>query len=128
MALIALNPFQILSIGIFGIVFGFFEVVTNFFYLITKNYDLPRIQDGKELPKDTDDAVVFHKVIQMLLLGILLVIISLVSIFIAPQLFISGAVLIFLNGLIDYTKFQKKNMLILWSAIAVFCTISTNFL
>ena len=128
LAFAALNPFQIISIGIFGIVFGFFEVLTNFFYLVTKNYDLPRLQHGKELPIMPDDTVVYHKVIQMLVLGILLVIISLVSILISPQLFISGAALIFLNGLIDYSKFQKKNMFILWSTIAVFCTICTNFL
>ena len=124
MIIVTLNFFQIISIGLFGIVFGLFETITNLFYLITDNYHLPRLQHRRELPTDADDVVVLHKMIQMLIFGILLLMISLISIFIAPQLFIVGAVLIFLNGLIDYAKFQKKNMFIVWSTITIFCIVS----
>ncbi len=84
MIIVTLNLFQIISIGLFGIVFGLFETITNLFYLITDNYNLSRLQHGRELPTDVDDVVVLYKMIQMLILGILLLIISLISIFIAP--------------------------------------------
>ena len=114
-----LSIFQLISIGLFGLVFGLFETFTNFFYILTNNYNWPRIQHGKELPYQAEDKVIRRKVIQMFLLGIMLLTITLISILIFPQLFIIGSVLIFFNGLLDYTKYRKNNFLFIWSTIAV---------
>ena len=116
---IEMSIFQIMSIGLFGLIFGSFEASTNLFYLITKNYDLPRKQHSRELPENVSDAEVFHKVVQMFCLGIILLLISIISITIDPQLFIVGAAVILVNGLIDYSKFKKIDMLIVWIVIAV---------
>ena len=119
MSALNLNQFQILSIGIFGLFFGLFETSTNFFYLVTKNYKWSRLQHGKELPFDAEEKVVIRKVKQMLILGILLLFITLLSISISPQLFVVGSVLIFLNGLLDYSKYQNTMFFIIWTVIAI---------
>ena len=115
---VELSIFQIIGIGLFGFVFGGFETTTNVFYLLTKNYDLPRKQHGRELPADVTDPEILHKVVQMLSLGIILLVIATIAIVIAPQLFVVGAAAIFVNGLIDYSKFKKRDILILWITIA----------
>ncbi|MFX1507858.1 MAG: hypothetical protein ACFFDC_17355 [Promethearchaeota archaeon] len=120
---VQLSVFQLISIGLFGFIFGTFETSTNLLYLITRNFDLPRKQHGKELPADPTDFEVFHKIIQMLSLGILLLLISIISLVIAPQLFIIGASAIFLSGLIDYSKFRKKDMFIIWIVISIIASI-----
>ena len=94
------SVFQLISIGLFGFIFGIFETSTNLFYLISKNYTLPRKQHSKELPRNATDAQVLHKVIQMLILGLILLFVSLMSSMIAPQLFTVGAAFILINGLI----------------------------
>ncbi len=114
---------QGVSIGLFGFTFGIFEILTNAYYLLTNNLRLPRIQHGRELPFQVEDNVVRHKIIQMLVLGILLLIIALISILIIPQMFIVGSALIFLNGLLDYGKFRKKDSFLLWSAITLISLI-----
>lgn len=113
-----LSIFQVLSIGIFGFLLGSFETTTNLFYLLTKNYDLPRKQHGKELPDNATEAQILHKVVQMFGLGLILLMTATIAIIIAPQLFIVGATAIFVNGLIDYGKFKKSNMLGIWAIIA----------
>ncbi len=113
--------FQAISIYLFGFIFGGFETTSNLFYLLTKNYDLPRKQHGKELPANVTEAEVLHKVVQMFSLGIILLVTAIFAIFIAPQLFVVGAAAIFLSGLIDYSKFKKKDMLIVWIVIATIC-------
>jgi hypothetical protein len=113
----------VIGIGLFGYIFGTFETSTNLLYLITKNYDLPRKQHGKELPVNVTDDEVFHKVVQMLCLGIFLLIISILSSIFAPQLFIVGATAIFLSGMIDYSKFRKSDMLIIWIAISTIACV-----
>ncbi len=118
-----LSLLQGVSIGLFGFVFGFFELFTNAFYLLTNNWNLPRRQHGKELPSQVNDQIVRHKVIQMLVLGFLLLSISLVSILFIPQLFIVGTTLIFLNGLLEYGKFRKKDAFALWSTISLISVI-----
>lgn len=123
MSIVELSIFQLIGIGLFGFVFGTFETSTNLLYLITKNYNLPRKQHGKELPANVTDAEVFHKVVQMFCLGIFLLIISILSSVIAPQLFIVGATAIFLSGLIDYSKFRKNNMLIVWIVISTIACV-----
>lgn len=115
---VELSIFQLISIGFFGIFFGIFETSTNFFYLVSRNQTLPRKQHSAELPNNATDTQVFHKVVQMFLLGLGLVIISLISSLIAPQLFTIGAALIFLNGLIDYSKFHNARMMLIWTFIA----------
>ncbi|MFX0124565.1 MAG: hypothetical protein ACFFAE_13115 [Candidatus Hodarchaeota archaeon] len=120
---VELSIFQLISIGLFGFIFGIFETSTNLLYLITKNYNLPRKQHGKELPVNVTDAEIFHKVVQMLCLGIFLLIISILSSVIAPQLFIVGATAIFLSALIDYSKFRKNDKLIVWTIISVIACI-----
>ncbi len=114
-----LTLIQALNIGLFGILFGIFETITNTFYLFTNNLKLPRIQHGRELPVEVADEIVRHKVIQMLVLGLLLILIALLSIFITPQLFIIAIALIFLNGLLDYGKFRKNDALKIWSVVSV---------
>ncbi len=118
-----MSIFQIISIGLFGFIFGTFEALTNLFYLLTKNYDLPRKQHSKELPINVTDDEVLHKVFQMFILGIFLLLIAVVSITIAPQLFIVGAAAILVSGLIDYTRFGKFDMLVVWIVIAVIISI-----
>jgi hypothetical protein len=120
---VELSIFQLISIVLFGFVFGTFETSTNLLYLITKNFDLPRKQHSKELPRDATNSEVFHKVVQMLCLGIILLSISILSLVITPQLFIVGATAIFLSGLIDYSKFRKKDMLIIWVVISVIASV-----
>lgn len=121
---IELSIFQIISIGLFGFIFGGLETTTNMFYLLSKNYDLPKRQHGKELPSNPTEGQIYQKIIQMLSLGIFLMIISTISIVIGfPQLFVVGAAGIFVNGLIDYSKFRKKDMLIVWIIIAGVCMI-----
>ncbi len=110
---------QIINIGLFGFVFGFFETITNTYYLLTDNLKLSRLQHGRELPRQVNDRTVRHKVVQMLILGLLLQVIAVISIFITPQLFIVAIALIFLNGLIDYGKFRQKETLLLWSVISL---------
>jgi hypothetical protein len=109
---------QGVSIGLFGLFFGLFEVLTNAFYLLTNNMRFPRIQHGRELPSQVENHVIRHKTIQMLILGFLLLIIAFISILFIPQLFIVGSALIFLNGLLDYGKFRKKDAFLLWSMIS----------
>ena len=123
MSYVKLSVFQIIGIGLFGFIFGTFETSTNLLYLITKNYNLPRKQHGKELPTDVTDSEVYQKVIQMLCLGLILIVISIFSLVVAPQLFIVGATAIFLSGLIDYTKFRKKDMLIIWIVISIIASV-----
>ena len=124
---VQLSVFQLISIGVFGFLFGIFETSTNLLYLITKNFELPRKQHGKELPENATDNEVFHKIIQMLFLGIILLSISVLSVVIAPQLFIIGAAAIFLSGLIDYSKFRKKDMLIIWFVISIIASVFSLF-
>lgn len=116
---VKLSIFQLISIGFFGFFFGIFETSTNFFYLISRNETLPRKQHSTELPNNATDTQVFHKVVQMFMLGLVLIIISLISSLVAPQLFSIGAALIFLNGLIDYSKFRKARMMLIWTIIAI---------
>lgn len=116
----SLSALQILSIGLFGFFFGGFELISNILYLITRNYDLPRKQHGKELPTNATNTQVHNKVRRMFILGLTLLVISFVSITIAPQFFILGGAAIFLNGLIDYNYFKKEKMLFVWIIIAVF--------
>ena len=123
MSYVELSVFQIIGIGLFGFIFGTFETSTNLLYLITKNYNLPRKQHGKELPTDVTNSEVYQKVIQMLCLGIILLVISILSLMVAPQLFVVGATAIFLSGLIDYAKFRKKDMLIIWSVISIISSV-----
>ncbi len=111
--------FQTISIGLFGLVFGLFETLTNIYYLLTNNYKWPRLQYGKELPPQAEERIIKRKIVQMLLLGVLLLSITYVSIMISPQLFVIGSVLIFFNGLIDYSKYQKRNFLIIWTTIGI---------
>ncbi len=113
------SVFQLISIGFFGFIFGIFEASTNLFYLISNNYTLPRRQHSKELPRNATDIQVRHKVIQMFILGIILLFIGLMSSIIAPQLFTVGAAFILINGLIDYSKFRKRNMIFTWTVIAL---------
>ena len=120
-----LSIFQIISIGLFGFIFGGFETTTNFFYLFTKNYDLPRKQHGRELPAEVTEAEILHKVVQMLSLGIILLVIATTATVIAPQLFVVGAATIFMNGLIDYSKYKKHDMFLVWLVIAsIACVFS----
>ncbi|UCG01880.1 MAG: hypothetical protein JSW11_20030 [Candidatus Heimdallarchaeota archaeon] len=123
MAIVELSIFQLVGITLFGFIFGIFETLTNLLYLVTKNYDLPRKQHGKELPVNVTDDQVFHKSLQMLCLGIFLLIISILSSAIAPQLFIIGGAAIFLSGLIDYSKFRKRDMFIVWIAISIIACV-----
>ncbi len=116
-----ISIFQVISIGLFGFIFGGFEATTNLIYLLTKNYDLPRKQHGKELPTDVTEAELLHKVVQMFSLGMILLVTAIIAISIAPQLFVVGAAAIFLSGLIDYSKFKKNDMLIVWIVIATIC-------
>jgi hypothetical protein len=118
-----ISIFQIIGIFGFGFFFGILETITNAFYLLTKNYDLPRRQHSKELPDIATDTQVFHKVIQMLFLGIFLFIVACISVIVSPQLFVVGAAGIFFNGLIDYSKFRKRNMLILWCFFAIVASV-----
>ena len=113
--------FQVISIGLFGFIYGGFEAATNLFYLLTKNYDLPRKQHGKELPTNVTETEVVHKVVQMFSLGIFLLLSAFIALVIAPQLFVIGAAAIFVSGLIDYSKFKKNDMLIVWIVIATIC-------
>jgi len=120
-----LSFFQFISIGLFGYVFGVFEITTNLFYLINRNYDLSRKQHSKELPLNATNAQVIHKVIQMLILGLILLIVSYISSITLPQFFVVGAAFILMNGLIDYAKFRKKYMVITWTLISIIaCTFS----
>ncbi|MFX1423407.1 MAG: hypothetical protein ACFFB2_13895 [Promethearchaeota archaeon] len=120
-----LSTFQVVGIGLFGFIFGIFEASTNLFYLITKNYDLPRRQHGRELPNNVTDVIVLRKVAQMFFLGIFLLFVSFISITIAPQLFTVGASAILISGLIDYSKFRKIDILIVWISIAtIACLLS----
>ena len=114
-----LSIFQIISIGIFGLFFGLFETITNFLYLLSNNKKYSRLQHGKELPTQAEERIIERKVMQMLLLGILLLSITYASLVIAPQLFVVGSVLIFLNGLFDYSRYRKKDFLLLWTIIAI---------
>ncbi len=57
---IEMSIFQIMSIGLFGLIFGSFEASTNLFYLITKNYDLPRKQHSRELPENVNYPALKH--------------------------------------------------------------------
>ena len=123
MSNVQLSFLQILNIGLFGFVFGIFETVTNGYYLLTNNLRLPIIQHGRELPSEVDDNIVKHKVVQMLILGLLLLIIAIISTLITPHLFIVAIALIFLNGLLDYGKFRKIGMFMLWSAIAAISVV-----
>ena len=116
---INLSMFQIISIGLFGLFFGVFETFTNFFYILTNDYRWPRIQHGKELPYQAEDKAIKRKVVQMLLSGILLLSITFISLIISPQLFVVGSVLIFFNGLLDYSKYRNKNFLFIWTFIAI---------
>jgi hypothetical protein len=115
---VQMSVFQLVSISVFGFIFGIFETSTNLLYLITRNLDLPRKQHSRELPREATDIEVFHKIVQMLCLGIILLSFSVLSIILAPQLFIVGAAAIFLNGLIDYSKFRKKGIFIIWFVIS----------
>ncbi|MFX1516815.1 MAG: hypothetical protein ACFFC6_10920, partial [Promethearchaeota archaeon] len=117
--LVELSIFQLVGIGLFGVIFGTFEASTNLLYLITKNYNLPRKQHGKELPVNVTDSEVHHKVIQMLCLGVFLLMISVLSLVVAPQLFIVGGTAIFISALVDYSKFRKKDMFIIWIGISI---------
>ncbi|MFX1284644.1 MAG: hypothetical protein ACFFB5_13375 [Promethearchaeota archaeon] len=118
---VELSIFQIISIGIFGFIFGLFEMMTNGLYLLTKNYELPKKQHGKELPADASTSEIKHKVIQMMILGIFLVIIAIIATVISPQLFVVGATAILVSGLIDYGKYRKKDMFIVWIGLASIC-------
>ena len=120
-----MTVFQVISIGLFGFIFGGFEATTNLFYLITNNYELPKKQHGKELPLNVTEAEVLHKVVQMFSLGVVLLLTAIIGIVIAPQLFVVGAAAIFVSGLIDYGKFKKKDMLIVWIIIATICGVLT---
>ena len=122
-----LSIFQIIGIGIFGLFFGIFEIFTNSFYLLTKNYRWSRLQHGKELPDQAEDKVIERKIVQMLLLGILLLSITYISVSISPQLFVVGSVLIFVNGLLDYSRYRKKNFLLIWSMIAILSFFLISF-
>ncbi|MFW9903304.1 MAG: hypothetical protein ACFFFH_03150 [Candidatus Thorarchaeota archaeon] len=124
---VQLSVFQLISICLFGFVFGTFETSTNLLYLITRNFNIPRKQHGKELPVDPTDIEVFHKIVQMLCLGIILLNISILSLVIAPQLFIIGAAAIFLNGLIDYSKYRKKDIFVIWIVISTVASIFSLF-
>ncbi|MHA1975602.1 MAG: hypothetical protein ACW98I_01745 [Candidatus Hodarchaeales archaeon] len=110
---------QAVNIGLFGFIFGGIEILTNAIYLLTNNLKLARIQHGRELPSDVNDKIVRHKVVQMLFLGLLLLLIAIISTLMTPQLFIIATALIFLNGLLDYGKFRKIDMFLLWSLITV---------
>ncbi len=118
-----LSIFQIISIGIFGLIFGLFETITNFLYLLSNNKKWPRKQHGKELPPQAEERMVKRKVMQMLLLGILLLSITYVSLVISPQLFVVGSVLIFFSGLLDYSKYHNRNFLIIWIMIAILSSL-----
>ena len=118
MAIVELSIFQLIAISLFGFIFGGFEVTTNLYYLLTKNYELPRKQHRKELPDNATQEEVVHKVLQMFILGIFLLLIAFISIIIAPQLFVVGGTAILVSGMIDYSKFRKNDMLIIWIAIA----------
>jgi hypothetical protein len=117
MAIVELSMLQLITISLFGFIFGGFEAITNTFYLLTKNYELPRKQHSKELPSNATQEEVLHKVFQMLVLGIFLLLIAFISIIIAPQLFVVGAAAILVSGMIDYSKFKKNGMLIVWIVI-----------
>jgi len=120
-----LSFFQFISIGLFGFVFGVFEMTTNLFYLINRNYDLSRKQHSKELPLNATNAQVVHKVIQMLILGVILLIVSFISSITLPQFFVIGAAFILMSGLIDYAKYRKKYIAIIWTLISIIaCTFS----
>ncbi|MFX0185799.1 MAG: hypothetical protein ACFE95_22165 [Candidatus Hodarchaeota archaeon] len=119
MAIVKLSIFQLITISLFGFIFGGFEVTTNLYYLLTKNYDLPRKQHGKELPNNATQEEVEHKVLQMFVLGIFLLLIACISVIIAPQLFVVGATAILVSGMIDYSKFKKNEILIVWIVITV---------
>ncbi|MHA1940661.1 MAG: hypothetical protein ACW97P_02910 [Candidatus Hodarchaeales archaeon] len=119
-----LTLFQTISVGLFGIIFGIFETFTNLFFLIKRDFRFSRIQHGRELPKEASDRMMYRKVIQMLILGILLLLISFVSILIAPQFFVIAGVLIFLSGLLDYSKYRKSKFFLIWGVIAILCVLS----
>ena len=100
-------------------------MTTNLFYLINRNYDLSRKQHSKELPLNATNAQVVHKVIQMLILGVILLIVSFISSITLPQFFVIGAAFILMNGLIDYAKYRKKYIAIIWTLISIIaCTFS----
>ncbi len=120
-----LSIFQIISIGIFGFIFGLFETITNLFYLLIKNYNLPKKQHAKELPIDVTETKIIQKVVQMLILGVTLVITAIIATIIAPQLFVVGATAILMNGLIGYSKYRKNDIFIVWIVIAIICGASS---
>jgi predicted nucleic acid-binding Zn ribbon protein len=119
MASTNLSIFKIISIGLFGLFFGLFETFTNLVYILTNNYRWSRLQHGKEIPIQAEDKVIKRKVVQMFLLGIMLLSITYISLLISPQLFVVGSVLIFLSGLLDYSRYRKKNFLLIWTIIAI---------
>ncbi|MFX0152201.1 MAG: hypothetical protein ACFFAJ_15550 [Candidatus Hodarchaeota archaeon] len=123
MAVTDLSVFQLIVISIFGFIFGGFETTTNMFYLISRNYRLPRKQHSRELPENATQEEVLHKVVQMLILGVCLLILAFISIVIAPQLFVVGATAILVSGMIDYSKFKKNEMLVIWILIAILISV-----
>ncbi len=121
---IRLTIFQVLSIGLFGFLFGLFETFTNLTYILKQDLRFARLQHGKELPKEASDHMVYKKMVQMMILGILLLCLSFTSILFAPQFFTVAGVLIFLSGLLDYSKYRKNEFFVIWIVIAVMCIIS----
>ena len=114
MPYIQLTVFQIFTIGLFGFFFGLFEFSTNFYFLLKRDLRFSKIQHGRELSGEATDSMIYRKMIQMLILGILLLCVSFISVLIAPQFFTIAGGLIFLNGLIDYSKYHKNEYFIIW--------------
>lgn len=127
MSNIQFTVFQTITIGIFGFFFGIFEFSTNCYYLLKRDLRLPKIQHGRELPEEVTDSMLYRKIIQMLILGTLLLCISFVSILIAPQFFPIAGVLIFLSGLLDYSRYHKTDYFTIWIVIAFLCLITGFF-
>ncbi len=116
---IPLSIFQMFSITFFGVFFGSFELFTNGLYILSRNYNLPRKQHRFELPENPTPEIISHKVFQMFILGTILTGTAILAFLISPYIFIVGAGMIMLNGLIDYSKFHKTSALVLWTIISI---------
>lgn len=114
-----LTILQIFSITFFGIFFGVFELTTNGIYIITRNYSLPSKQHRFELPLNPSSKIVWHKVVQMHILGFLLTTTAIIALLFSPYIFIVGVAMILINGLIDYTKFHKSSVFYFWIILAI---------
>jgi hypothetical protein len=108
---------DIFNIGIFGFVIGAFETTTNLVYLLSNNYILSKKQHRMELPDEVTDTEIRTKVIQMFCLGISLLLIATVSLLINPLYFVLASGVLFASGAIDYLRFRKSRIFLIWLVV-----------